>query len=109
MRMPGMDGAQLLERVRAGWPQAIRVLLTGHADMSATVAAINRGRIFRYLSKPWDDAELQATVKQGLELLTLEREKLRLEALTQRQNDELRDANTLLEARVRCAPRSCRR
>lgn len=101
MRMPGtMDGAQFLELVRTDWPQAIRILLTGHADMGATVAAINRGRIFRYLSKPWDDAELQATVRQGLDLLALEREKQRLEALTQRQNNELRDANTLLEQRV---------
>lgn len=100
MRMPGMDGAQLLEHARTRWPEAIRVLLTGHADMGATIAAINRGRIFRYLSKPWDDAELQAVVRQGLELRTLEQDKRRLEALTQRQNLELRDANSLLEQRV---------
>jgi len=100
MRMPGMDGAQLLEQVSQRWPGSIRILLTGHADMSATIAAINRGRIFRYLNKPWDDAELQATVRQGLDLLALEREKQRLEALTQRQNAELHDANVLLEQRV---------
>ncbi|MDP1534245.1 MAG: response regulator, partial [Rubrivivax sp.] len=100
MRMPGMDGAQLLEQARGRWPETVRVLLTGHADMSATVAAINRGRIFRYLSKPWDDTELQAVVRQGLELRALEQDKRRLEALTQAQNLELRDANTLLEQRV---------
>ncbi|HSI60926.1 MAG TPA: HD domain-containing phosphohydrolase [Ideonella sp.] len=100
MRMPGMDGAQLLERVHARWPQSIRVLLTGHADMSSTVAAINRGRIFRYLHKPWDETELQATVRQGLDMLALEREKCRLEELTRRQNAELHDANVLLEQRV---------
>jgi len=100
MRMPGMDGAQLLEQVSQRWPGSIRILLTGHADMGATVAAINRGRIFRYLNKPWDDTELRATVRQGLELLALEREKQRLEVLTQQQNLQLRDANTLLEQRV---------
>lgn len=100
MRMPGMDGAQLLEQVSQRWPGSIRILLTGHSDMGSTVAAINRGRIFRYLNKPWDDAELRATVHQGLDLLALEREKLRLEALTEQQNAQLRDANALLEIRV---------
>ena len=100
MRMPGMDGAELLERVLERWPTNIRVLLTGHADTSAAVAAINRGRIFRYLTKPWDDAELRSVVRQGLDLLHLERERARLEALTTRQNLELRDANDRLEQRV---------
>jgi response regulator RpfG family c-di-GMP phosphodiesterase len=100
MRMPGMDGAQLLEQVSQRWPASIRILLTGHADMNATVAAINRGRIFRYLNKPWDDEELRATVRQGLDLLALEREKQRLEVLTQQQNAQLQEANALLERRV---------
>ena len=100
MRMPGIDGAQLLEQVRDRWPDRIRILLTAHADMDATVAAINRGQIFRYFNKPWDEAELRATVRQGLELLSLGREKRRLEALTQRQNAELQQANALLEQRV---------
>jgi response regulator RpfG family c-di-GMP phosphodiesterase len=100
MRMPGMDGAQLLEQVSTRWPQTIRILLTGYADMNAAIAAINRGRIFRYLNKPWDDEELRSSVDQGLELLALTREKERLEALTLVQNDQLRDANALLEQRV---------
>ncbi len=100
MRMPGMDGAELLEQAHARWPASIRLLLTGHADTSAAVAAINRGRIFRYLTKPWDDAELRFTVRQGLEIRHLERERQRLEALTARQNIELRDANERLEQRV---------
>lgn len=100
MRMPVMDGAQLLEQVSQRWPACIRILLTGHADMNATVAAINRGRIFRYLNKPWDDDELRAVVRQGLDLLALERERQRLEVLTQQQNAQLHDANVLLEQRV---------
>lgn len=100
MRMPGMDGATLLEQVHAGWPQVVRILLTGQADMNSTVAAINRGRILRYLAKPWDEPELLATVREGIERLALEREKLRLEALTQRQNEELRSLNLELEQRV---------
>jgi response regulator RpfG family c-di-GMP phosphodiesterase len=100
MRMPGMDGAQLLEHAHQHWPQTVRILLTGYADMGATVAAINRGRIFRYINKPWDDGELQMTVRQGLERLALEREKHRLEVLTRTQNEQLVEINTHLEHRV---------
>lgn len=100
MRMPGLDGSQLLEQVRERWPQVIRILLTGHADQDSTVAAINRGRIFRYLSKPWDERDLLAALHEGSERLALEREKQRLEALTRAQNDELRALNGDLEARV---------
>jgi response regulator RpfG family c-di-GMP phosphodiesterase len=100
MRMPGMDGAQLLEHVHQHWPQTIRILLTGYSDMTATVAAINRGRIFRYINKPWDEAELQAAVQQGLERLALEREKQRLEALTRQQNAQLTEMNATLEQKV---------
>ena len=59
MRMPGMDGAALLAQVRARWPATARILLTGYADMKATVAAINEGQIYRYIHKPWDETELR--------------------------------------------------
>ncbi|HLL17944.1 MAG TPA: HD domain-containing phosphohydrolase [Rubrivivax sp.] len=100
MRMPGMDGAQLLEQVHARWPELVRILLTGQANVEATVAAINRGRILRYLSKPWDEAELLATVYEGVERQALEREKTRLQALAERQNQELKQLNGELETRV---------
>ncbi|MDP4302402.1 HD domain-containing phosphohydrolase [Leptothrix discophora] len=100
MRMPGMDGAQLLEAVRARWPQVVRILLTGHADMASTVAAINRGQILRFVHKPWDEAELLGAVAEGLERLALQRERDRLEALTRSQNDALKDLNAELESRV---------
>jgi response regulator RpfG family c-di-GMP phosphodiesterase len=100
MRMPGIDGAQLLEQVHARWPHVVRVLLTGHADQGSTVSAINRGRIFRYLSKPWDERDLLSALHEGADRLALEREKLRLEALTREQNAELRTLNVELEARV---------
>ena len=100
MRMPGMDGAQLLEQVHTRWPHVVRMLLTGHADMGSTIAAINRGRILRYIQKPWDEHELLAAVREGLDRLALQREKDRLEALTRIQNDQLRCLNGELEGRV---------
>lgn len=100
MRMPGMDGAALLEQVQQRWPAVMRLLLTGHADMASTVAAINRGRVFRYLQKPWDERELLDALTEATERLALEREKARLEALTQQQNEALKLLNQGLEQRV---------
>jgi response regulator RpfG family c-di-GMP phosphodiesterase len=97
MRMPEMDGAQFLEQVRNRWPDTVRLLLTGYADMEATIGAINRGEIYRYIAKPWNDDDVVTTVRRGLERKTLERENKRLEALIQRQNAKLRDLNASLE------------
>jgi response regulator RpfG family c-di-GMP phosphodiesterase len=100
MRMPEMDGARFLAQVRARWPDAVRILLTGYADIASTVAAINQGEIYRYISKPWDDNDVRLIVRHALERKLLEREKARLEALTQRQNEELQALNASLEAKV---------
>ncbi len=100
MRMPEMNGAQFLEKVRERWPQTVRILLTGYAEIGATIDAINKGQIYRYVSKPWEDNDIALTVKQALQQKMLEREKQRLEALTQRQNEELKDLNAHLEEKV---------
>lgn len=100
MRMPEMDGACFLEVVSSRWPDTPRILLTGHADITSTIEAINQGQIFRYISKPWDDQDVRLIVRHALEHKQLERDKRRLEALTQRQNEELRELNASLEARV---------
>jgi response regulator RpfG family c-di-GMP phosphodiesterase len=100
MRMPGMDGVQLLERVSQGWPHTARLLLTGQADLGTTIAAINRGRLHRYIAKPWNDDELVLTLRQVAERQQLEAEKQALERLTLQQNDELKALNAGLEVRV---------
>ncbi len=100
MRMPEMDGARFLEQVRQRWPETIRVLLTGYADVESTVAAINKGEIYRYIAKPWDDHDVLLLVKDAMERKALEQEKRRLEALTRKQNDELRVLNASLETKV---------
>ena len=100
MRMPGMDGAGFLRQVRERWPDTVRLLLTGYADIHSVIEAINTGEIFRYITKPWDDEDIMLIVRQALERKQLEQEKARLEALTREQNEELRELNTNLEKKV---------
>ncbi|WP_246264417.1 HD domain-containing phosphohydrolase [Aromatoleum toluvorans] len=100
MRMPEMDGAQFLEHVRTRRPEVIRLLLTGYADMSSTIDAINRGEIYRYIAKPWDDNDLMLILRDALERRRLQSENERLQALTQAQNAELRELNSGLERKV---------
>ncbi len=100
MRMPEMDGARLLAEVAERWPQVVRFLLTGYADMQSTITAINKGHIYGYFSKPWEDNEIKLAVRHALEAKRLEEERQRLEALTRRQNEELKELNATLEQKV---------
>ncbi|RZI78778.1 MAG: response regulator [Rubrivivax sp.] len=100
MRMPGMDGAELLEKVRQGWPGTTRLLLTGYADVASTIAAINQGQIYRYITKPWSDEEILLTVRQAFERHALEADKRRLEAQVHQQNESLKELNASLETKV---------
>ncbi|MFC7521623.1 HD domain-containing phosphohydrolase [Xanthomonas populi] len=79
MRMPGMDGAAFLAAARARAPDSVRLLLTGQADATSAIAAINQGAIFRYLCKPCPTDELVAALEQAVALrraTLLERELL---------------------------------
>lgn len=100
MRMPGMSGAQLLEQIRERWPKTTRVLLTGYADIGSTIAAINSGEVYRYITKPWDDGEVLATAHQIFERHALEDEKNRLEELLRAKNQALMELNETLEEKV---------
>lgn len=71
MRMPGMDGAELLRRAREAHPDIPRILLTGFAEIDAAIAAINDGQVFRFLLKPCPTDELVAVVSEAMELYRL--------------------------------------
>jgi response regulator RpfG family c-di-GMP phosphodiesterase len=101
MKMPGMDGAQFLEQVKAHSPDTIRILLTAYPDLHSTVTAINRAGIYRYIEKPWDNDVLLQIMDDALQRKLLEREKAQLELLTQQQNRELKELNANLESQVR--------
>jgi len=101
MHMPEMNGAELLATVKERFPDAMRILLTGNADLSSAIAAVNQGGIYRYLTKPWVDAELVSTIEASLELLTLQRDRTRLMGLTEEQNVKLNDLVLNLEEKVK--------
>jgi CheY-like chemotaxis protein len=76
MRMPVMNGAQFLAKAREQAPDTVRMILSGQADLQATIAAVNEGHIYRFLSKPCPPDQLLAAVADGLRqyrLLTAEK------------------------------------
>jgi DNA-binding NtrC family response regulator len=85
--MPNMTGLEFLKIVRDRYPDVVRLMLTGHADMQTAIDAINQGNIYRFLTKPWDDTELKVTMFLAFEQLDLERENRRLLAMVRRQYD----------------------
>ncbi|OEY66573.1 HD domain-containing phosphohydrolase [Marinobacter sp. X15-166B] len=99
--MPGISGPDLLARIKQKYPGCIRILLTGYTDLASTIAAINEGQIYRYISKPWEEDELRLTVRQALAFQYSERRRLALEQLTRAQNQELQVLNATLEDKVR--------
>lgn len=66
MRMPQMDGVEFLAQVRQRAPDSVRMLLTGHADLYAAIDAVNRGNIFRFLTKPCKKGDLVDAIQSGL-------------------------------------------
>jgi DNA-binding NtrC family response regulator len=64
-RMPKVTGVELLKSIRAGHPQAIRMLFTGYADLDSIIAAINHGHIYKFVKKPWDPADLEQAVREA--------------------------------------------
>jgi len=100
MRMPHMDGAELLTQTASKWPDMVRVLLTGYADIESTIKAVNNGKIYSYCSKPWEDDELKSLIAKAIEEKRLREERVELFEIIHRQNDELIDLNNNLEEKV---------
>lgn len=99
-RMPEMTGSEFLALARDVSPESLRILLTGYADIGATIDAINRGGASRYITKPWNDGELLQTVRDSVNRFMLMRENVRLTELVQSQNEELKEWNGNLKHRV---------
>src|SRR5437763_390845 len=106
--MPCMTGVELLIRVKGDFPEAIRLLFTGYADIRAVIDAINEGNVYRYIAKPWDPDELQLIIRQAAEQYDLLVERKRLMAELQDKNRQLQRSNELKEAFIRVASHELR-
>jgi two-component system sensor histidine kinase/response regulator len=91
-RMPGMTGVEFLKQLPEDL-MSIRMILTGFSDVAAIIEAINLGKVYRYITKPWDKDELKITIDNAVEALALRRNNLLLIS-------ELREANEQLEQKV---------
>ncbi len=102
-RMPGMTGVEVLRHAREIRPEATRLLFTAYTEIRTVVDAINQGHVFRYLGKPWEPEELEATVRQAVEHHNLIVEKNRLLSELQETNAKLMEANRLKGAFIEVA------
>ena len=87
-RMPGLTGDQFLSRAR-GLSDAARILITGYADISAVIRAVNDGQIFTYVSKPWEPAELRTAVSKAAAHTRKLLQRKEAEELVAKQQEEL--------------------
>lgn len=88
-RMPNMTGIEMLVEVKKINPEPMRILITGYSDINAVIDSINKGQVYRYLNKPWQEEELQNTIESAYEVFSLRRENKELIKKLERANDQL--------------------
>jgi two-component system response regulator HupR/HoxA len=98
--LPSMNGVEFLEKAIERNPQAIRMMLTGYADIGSLARAINEGRIYRFITKPWEPEEVRLNVKRALEAYELATENIQLAAALADANTRLRAENRYLRSEV---------
>ena len=92
-RMPEMTGIEFLEKIKLEYPDCIRMVLTGFTDVEAIIQAINKGRVYRYITKPWSKDDLKITIDHALETYELKQQNRKLFT-------DLEEANLTLEKKV---------
>jgi len=99
-RMPEMDGVTFLREAMNIRPDAIRMILSGYADSSTIISAINDGGIYKFLTKPWEDDILKSEVRYAIERYELQSVNKKLLEDVKRQNEELKKTNMLLTEKI---------
>jgi DNA-binding NtrC family response regulator len=98
-RMPGMTGVELMQQTRSAFPDAIRIVFTGYADIKAVIQAINKGGLYRYITKPWDPEELIETLHDAASQYQAQVDQRRL-------TSELRDCVAEMTEYVKSLPQA---
>lgn len=101
MRMPKMDGTEFLHNMKVAHPNTARILMTGYSDLDALEKVINESGISNYVTKPWNDHVLQEIIETGVKYVLSERERKRLEVLTQQQNKKLSKIALVLDKKLK--------
>ena len=99
-KMPNMTGIEFLQISQTISPDLVRIVLTGFTDVEDLIAAINSGKVHKYITKPWEPEDLRLTLRDALEKMELVRENERLAAQLQKANERLRTENTILRREV---------
>ena len=96
-RMPGMTGAQLLKEIKERWPDTIRIMLTGYADVQSVMGAVREGAVYKFITKPWNDDDLRLTVSLALQQYALMHENRKLKEVARKQQIKLKQHSGLFD------------
>jgi len=88
-RMPKENGVEFLESIISMHPDPMRILLTGYTDIQAVIDAINKGKVYHYLTKPWEEDYLRTVLKNAYEIYSLRKENKQLTDSLLKANDQL--------------------
>jgi two-component system response regulator HupR/HoxA len=99
-KMPNMTGIEFLELSQKDYPNLVRIVLTGFTEVEDLIAAINTGKVHKYITKPWEPDDLRLTVRDALEKMELVHENERLAAELQSANERLQTENIILRQEV---------
>ena len=99
-RMPELSGTEFLSQVKELYPDTVRLVLSGYTELQSVTDAINRGAIYKFLTKPWDDEQLRANIREAFLRLEVQRENSQLHREVEMVNTELVRLNHILEQRV---------
>lgn len=77
-RMPKMTGIEFFESIKEEFPFPIRILITGYTDINAVIDAINRGQVYKYLTKPWNEEDVRIYIEKAYEVYRLRKDNVKL-------------------------------
>jgi PAS domain S-box-containing protein len=100
-RMPEMTGVEFFESILDDYPNPIRILLTGYSDINAVKDAINKGQVYKYINKPWDEYELKVTIENAYLLYQLKEQNNKLKNKYQKVFAESNDAIMIFDQKGR--------